>query len=114
MNKRPALIVALLLVLPLVLAACGSPAGNAEKFLKAVNDGDKDEAEKYVCDENKEDLVEDIGNDDGTSAEDIKCEADGDDVKCTMTLEQEGEDDQEVTLVFGMEDGKVCEIKGTE
>ena len=115
MKTRMSLLIALLLVLPLVLAACGGgPASNAEKFIEAAVDGDKDEAEKYVCDDNKDELIADV--DEGEAIGELKevsCEEDGDDVKCEVTLEIDGEE-QKLTLTYIMKDDKVCGLKSAE
>ena len=114
MKPRLALLVAMLLILPLILAACGSTAANnAEKFLQAADDNDREEAQKYTCDKNKEELTNGIDEDNTGNIKEVSCEEDGDDVKCEITIENDGEE-IEATVIFGMEDDKVCEIKSYE
>jgi hypothetical protein len=114
MNKRTSLVM-LLLVLPLVLAACGGgPTDNAENFLEALNDNDQEEAEKYICDDQKNSFFMQIYgrtvNMAYTDARDVECEAFHDDVKCTMTVDADNEE-QIVTMTLGIEDEKVCTFK---
>src|SRR5436190_1964133 len=105
MKTRMSFVILMLLVLPLVLAACGGgPAGEAKSFLEAVNKGDKDEAEKHVCDKNKDTLTAMASGDSEEDDVSIDCEKDGDDVKCTMEGKDDNGDKQKVTMTFGMED----------
>jgi hypothetical protein len=107
MKTRMSFLILVLLLLPLVLAACGGgPTGEAKAYLEAVADGDKDEAEKHVCDKNKELLTTGIGDDTKAEIKSIDCEEKDDDkVECKVETEEDGED----TITFKMEDGKVCE-----
>ena len=108
MKTRFSFLIVMLLVLPLVLAACGgSDTDTAQKYIEAIADGDKDEAERHVCDDNKDELTGAASSDSKFEVDDLKCEEDGDDVKCTYKLE--GSD---VEMSFAMEDGKVCENTG--
>ena len=113
MKPRILCLLACLLALPLMLAACGdNSAENAEKFIQALNDEDVQEAEKYVCDNPSSDLKEIMTVVAGGGEVDllnIKCEKDGDDVKCTYNLGI-GSRAQE-TITFAMEDNTVCAIK---
>ena len=108
LKSRLPFLAVLMLLLPVVLAACGGgPTGNAEDFIKAMADNDKDKAKDVSCDafHNEIDLL--FEGDGGPSGEleDLKCEEDGDNVKCTgKDSEAEGE------FVFAMEDDKVCGI----
>src|SRR5690606_21062205 len=83
--KRSALVIAIVLVLPLILAACGGGAtGNAEDFIKAMADGDAKKAKEVSCSAfaSTIDLLAE-GTSEDSKAEDIKCEKDGDTkVKC--------------------------------
>jgi hypothetical protein len=102
-------ILILLILLPVVLAACGGGAtGNAEDFINAIADTDADKAKDVACDEfaNEIDLLM-TGASGNPTAEDVKCEDDGDDVKCTF----KDEDDSENEITFTMTDDKVCGIK---
>jgi hypothetical protein len=109
MRKTTLLFVMLVLALPFLLAACGGDkTGNAEKFLKALDEGDVDEAQKYVCDDEK-DSLDDMGEFlDSVSISDISCEEDGDNVKCTYKATVEGSDPQEVTETYKMDGDKLC------
>ncbi len=117
MKTRLSLIILFLLVLPLVLTACGNgDADTAKKYIEAIDDNDKEEAAKHICDENKDKLL----NDSFFDAKDLKCDKDGDGVKCTFTSEQSipsgdgsGSDiyTADAEMTFKMKDGKVCEIK---
>ena len=94
-----------------MLAACGNnTADDVEKFINAGDDGDRDEAAKYVCDENKDELLAGISEENINSFSDVSCEEDGDDVECRVTSTAGGEE-TEIIMVFGMDNGKVCEIK---
>lgn len=54
MKTRFPFLIMLLLLLPLVLTACGGgDSDTAKKYIEAVAANDKDEASKYVCDDNK-------------------------------------------------------------
>ena len=102
-------ILILLILLPVVLAACGGGAtSSAEDFLKAVDEGDKGNAKDASCDDfsNEIDVLwENATSDD--QVKDLKCEEDGDDVKCTF----KDQENVEVIFVFSIEDDKVCGIK---
>ncbi|MCB9436258.1 MAG: DUF4878 domain-containing protein [Anaerolineales bacterium] len=109
MKKNLFVLVAIVLILPLVLSACGGgPAKNAENFVKAMNDGDRDKAEKYACDDDEfktfMDLIFADGNTSNAELDDLKCEEDGDN-RVTCTGKSNGE---ESSLTFIMKDDKVC------
>ena len=109
MKTRMSLLIALLLVLPLVLAACGGgPASNAEKFIKAAADGDEEEAEKYLCDDPQDGLGGNSGGIEGLK--DVSCEEDGDNVRCEIVVEED-DIEQTVIIVYGLEDGKICSVE---
>jgi hypothetical protein len=113
MKTRMSFLILVLLLLPLVLAACGGDkVGNAEKFLEAAGDNDFDEAKKYVCDDEKDNIEGEAAFPEGVELKDIECEEDGDDVKCSFNMAMEGVDgDTPVTMVFVMEGDKVCDVK---
>jgi hypothetical protein len=108
MKTRLSLLLFVLLILPLVLSACGGgPAGEAKAYLEASADGDKDEAAKHVCDKNKERLTEGIGGETKGEIKSLDCEeTDDNKVKCEVDTEEVGK----LTVFFKMEDGKVCEL----
>lgn len=108
MKKNLFVLVAIVLVLPLVLSACGGgPTKNAENFVKAISDADRDKAEKYACDDDEFMQFLDLmfsGETNKNEVDDLKCEEDGDDrVKCTFKSDG---DSQELTFI--MKDDKVC------
>lgn len=106
MKTRISLLIAMLLVLQLVLAACGGgDVDTAKNYVEAAVEGDKDEAEKHVCDENKDILTRGIEDNEQNKIDDLKCEEDGDNIKCTFKNEGEA-----IEMKFAMKDGKVCEI----
>lgn len=114
MKTRISFLIVLLMVLPLVLAACGGgPADTAKKYVEAIADGDADEAEKHVCDDNKDQLLDGPGEDNASfDVSDLECEEDGDDVKCTFKSDLGLLDEEaEIEMTFGMKDDKVCETK---
>lgn len=105
MKKNLFVLVAIVLILPLVLSACGGgPVKNAENFVKAISDADKDKAEKYVCDDFKDELDQMTGE--KTEIDDLKCEEKDDNVTCSWKS-----DGQEIELTFTMKDDKVCGIE---
>lgn len=112
MKTRLSFLIVMLLVLPLVLAACGGgDTDTAKKYVEAIANNDKDEIEKHICEDNKDKLDSGPGDAGSFEVDDLKCEEDGDDVKCTMksTLGLM-EEKVEVEMVFAMKDGKVCDI----
>lgn len=113
MKFRSLFLLAIVLALPMLLAACGGDkVGNAEKFMKAVADNDADEAKKYVCDDQKDELTgESAGMPEGTEFKDISCKEDGDDVKCSFKLAMEGVEEQSMTWTLVMDGDKVCDMK---
>ncbi len=115
MKTRISFLIVLLMVLPLVLAACGGgDTDTAKKYIEAIADGDKDEAEKQVCDNPKDERIGTSPTQDSFDVDDLKCEEDGDNVKCTFKTDfgDENADAVKVELTFGMEDGKVCSTEG--
>lgn len=109
--KRSALVIAIVLVLPLILAACGGGAtGNAEDFIKALADGDAKKAKDVSCSAfaSQIDFITESSGDDG-KVEDIKCEKDGDTkVKCDFKA-----DGESTSLTFIVDkDDKICGIDG--
>jgi hypothetical protein len=117
MKFRTLFLLVIILALPMLLAACGGDkVGNAEKFLKAVADNDVDEAEKYVCDDEKDSLTgESSGMPEGVEFKDISCDEDGDNVKCsfTMVMAVEGAEAQEIeqSWTMKMDGDKVCGLE---
>lgn len=56
--KKVALVLVVLLLVPVLLTACGSESQDAAKdYIKAVLEGDVEEAQKYACDEFKDQTV---------------------------------------------------------
>lgn len=56
--KKVALVLVVLLVVPILLTACGSESQDAAKdYITAVLEGDVEEAQKYACDEFKDQTV---------------------------------------------------------
>lgn len=109
--KRSALVIAIVLVLPLILAACGGGAtGNAEDFIKAMADHDVKKAKDVSCSAfaSTIDLLAE-GTSEDSKAEDIKCEKDGDTkVKCDFKA-----DGESTSLTFIVDkDDKICGIDG--
>lgn len=101
-------ILVLLLLLPLVLSACGGgKTDNAKNFLEGVFEGDGDKAKENACDDLHPviDLVAGAINESGEDVDvSVDCEEDGDDVKCTVEADGESE---EITLTMD-DDDKVC------
>lgn len=111
MKFRTLFLMVIILALPMLLAACGGDkVGNAEKFMKAAADGDADEAEKYVCDDEKDSIDEvSSGFGEGVNISDISCEEDGDNVKCDFNIAVEGiEGETATSITFKMDGDKVC------
>lgn len=107
LKSRLPLLIALMLMLPLVLAACGGgKADTAKSFLEAMDEGDADKAKEQVCDDLHTfiDLLLSEGEDDGANFDDISCEEDGDNVTCTIKVDDEEDD---ITFVID-DDDKIC------
>ncbi len=107
LKLRLPLLIALMLMLPLVLAACGGgKADNAKSFLEAMDDGDADKAKEQVCDglHTIIDLLLSEGVGDGPNFDDISCKEDGDNVTCTIKV---GDEEDDITLTMD-DDDKVC------
>ena len=108
MKTRMSFFIVLLLMLPLVLAACSNEKKieNAQKFLEALAADDVDEARTYLCEEEQKEL--DAGGNpfSGLSVTDIECADDGGDVKCTFKVEG-----QEIEFIIGFEGDKVCYVE---
>jgi hypothetical protein len=110
MKTRMSVVILALLLLPMLLGACAGPnVESAEKFLQAVSDGDAEEAKKYTCDDEKGNVDSAIATFTSVNAEikDIKCKADGSNVKCDYTLSVAGTDEK-LTSVYKMDGDKVC------
>jgi hypothetical protein len=97
----------------MVLSACGDDLStdDAEKAVRAVFEGDVDEANKYICDDEK--LTPELAQSpEGLEIKSISCEKDGDDMKCdySISIPVEGSDPVEIsdTLTIAVEDGKLC------
>lgn len=112
MSKRIGLLI-ILVVLPFVMAACGGDdvsADDAENAIKAAFEGNVDEANKYLCDDQK------MTEEDAEAVQglielgDISCEKDGDNMKCEVTMSAVGVENSETTQEFNIkiEDGKLC------
>lgn len=120
MNKRFALLT-LLLVFPLILAACGGsdmdPA-DAEKGMEAAFTGNVEEAKKYFCDEEIEALQGSTAQlqsvQDMNMTVDATCSKDGSAMKCDyklMAAMTEGAEPTELmsdSVRFNIRDGKLC------
>jgi len=115
MKKRFALFIVLVLIVPM-LAACGGggdeiSADDAEAAFRAVFEGNIEEANKYVCDEQKVDAseVEVPEIPEGVTL-DVSCEKSGENMDCTMKLTMPGVDEpMEQTMSIAMKDGKLCD-----
>jgi hypothetical protein len=92
MNKRLALVIGLLLVVPMLLAACGSmESSEAEEGFQAVFRGDYDAAEEYFCDDELDDIRDDADwqqitamvNENEMDVQ-VDCEKDGGDMVCNV------------------------------
>lgn len=107
MSKKFLMIVALLLIVPTLLAACGGDLSedDAEKGLKAALSGDREEAEKYICDEELEEMDSSATIPEGTEY-DLECKKDGDNMTCTMSVEGT----EMGSFTANVEDGKLCGI----
>jgi hypothetical protein len=101
-------ILLLLLVLPLVLAACGGgKADNAKSFIEDLFAGDASKAKENACDalHPSIDIIAGFVEDgDEVKLDDLECKEDGDNVKCTASVD--GEEDT-LTLIMD-DDDKVC------
>jgi len=120
MNKRFALF-ALLLIFPMVLAACGGsdmePA-DAEKGIEAAFAGNFEEAEKYMCDEELDEMRNDPNFTSATEGmeltADATCRKDGDAMVCDVAMSAVMAEGQEPTdlgsteLRANIKDGKLC------
>lgn len=109
----------LLMLLPLVLAACGGSDMNpqdAEKGLEAAFSGNIEEAKNYFCEEEIESLEENADTMAalGELTADATCAKDGDAMKCDYTISGavlEGTEATELssdTVRFNIRDGKLC------
>jgi hypothetical protein len=114
MKIRISFLITMLLVLPLILAACGGgDTDTAKKFVEALADGDKDKMEDLVCEDQKDEVSDEALS--KFEAKDLKCEEDGDDIKCTFKSDLGGLDEEtKIVMVFEMKDGKVCDIKSMD
>lgn len=111
MKSNRLFLVVAVLILPFLLAACGGDkVGNAEKFLKALGEGDAEEAQKYVCDKEKDSLdqLDSLFDYDDVTLNDISCDEDGDNVKCSYKLALEGSGEQDISVTYKMDGDKVC------
>jgi hypothetical protein len=99
-------ILLLLLVLPLILAACGGgKTDNAKSFLEAMNDEDADKAKDNACDAVHGAIDELLSRPSLGDVEVGDCEEDGDtNVKCSISIDDE---DVDITLIMD-DDDKVC------
>lgn len=80
---------------------------NAENYLNAAIEGQRDEAEKNVCSDNQEELLALIQ--DEAETQDLKCEGDDKQVECTVTSVLD-EKETRFAFTFAMQSDKVCEI----
>lgn len=111
MNKRTLLFAVLLLLVPMVLAACGGglDEGDLEDALtKALEEGDTGDLEDLVCDDDKEQLTES----ESEPADDVSvdCSVEDDSFSCDISFT---DNDQTFDLVYkgDVEDDKICNVQ---
>ena len=109
LKSRLPLFVVLMLLLPIVLAACGEGTP-PEEFLKAIANNDKDKAKEQVCDDFKDEVdllfAQNEGVEGRDQVKDLECtEADG---RTTCNFKDSA--DTAMEWVFAIEDEKVCGI----
>lgn len=99
------------ILIVLLLVGCSNAddtaTKNAENYLKSAIEGQRDEAEKYICKDNQEDLLALIQ--DEAEAQDLKCEGDDKQVECTVTSVLD-EQETRFEFSFAMQNDTVCEI----
>ena len=111
MSKRMFLLGVLLLLIPMVLAACGGGVDEdnlEDALVKALVEGDTGDLEDLVCDDDKDELTEDESEpvDDAS----VDCSVEDDSFTCDVSMTN---DDQtlEFTYKGDVEDGKICNVQ---
>lgn len=114
-----------ILLAMLMLVACGNSeeddeaVDNALNFLQAINAGDIERARELSCEDRHAELEQGLMSQDreAFNFSNISCEGDADSVTCDYTIVQDevgpeadpAQDTQQfVSIIFDMEDGKVC------
>lgn len=114
MNKRILFLTLMLVILPFVVAACGGDISedDAEKAVKAAFEGKVDEANKYICDDDKINEEEfELPEGSEIKIDKIECKKDGDKMNCdyTVSFTMEGTTTPiSQSLSFDIKDGKLC------
>jgi hypothetical protein len=109
MSTKTMRIIALLLIFPLLLAACGGISeDDAEEAIEAYFQGDRDTANDHFCDddqlsEDDADELEQLGVEDVSAS----CTESDDQMECDVDFTLAGQEISE-SFTFDIEDGKLC------
>ena len=99
------------MLLPLILTACGNKGPeNAEKYIEAIADGDREEAEQYVCDDYREALTRDATLEGIFGVREVECEDDGENVVRCFFKVSDGDNEIDLSTRFLMDGDKVCGV----
>ena len=98
----------LLIILPLILAACGGDVSEdqAEEAIRDAFSGNISEANEVICDEEQLDS-EDAVDVENIQVSDVSCSKDGDEIACTYNITMAGVESEQETR-FRVQDGKLC------
>jgi hypothetical protein len=102
-----------LLVVPMLLTACGGGVSeeDAEKALKAAFAGDRDEANKYFCDDDQ--MSQETADsmkasvDAGMEVKSVECKKDGDKMNCDITVAIAGQETKQ-PVSLDIDGDKLC------
>lgn len=109
MSIKTRRLIALLLIFPLVLAACeGISEADAEEAVKAYFEGDRATANQHFCDEDHmtDEDAEQIEHS-GIQDVSVDCTEDGDQMECDVEMTVGGTDVAQ-RYTFDIEDSKLC------
>jgi hypothetical protein len=126
MNKRFAFLLTLLILVPVILAACGGDDDesglNNDSFtsaFEALLEGNADPAKELACDEVHTEIEEAAAGMSALTGEEgmdtsVSCEVGDDQASCdmTITIEIEGADpiEETQTITWEVVDGKICQM----
>ncbi|MCI0713163.1 MAG: hypothetical protein L0154_23610 [Chloroflexi bacterium] len=114
MKKRTLIFALFILVLPMVLAACGGGLDEGEledAFEKAFNDGDVGDLNDMLCEDEQ---AEEEEFEAPFEVESVDCSIDDDNVECSFTASVEGESIDFTITGTVDDDDKLCDISEPE